>query len=467
MNKQFLWGGSIAAHQCEGAWQEANKGAAIMDFVSQGTKDTDRIISTILDSNLRYPSHQGIDFYHRYKDDISLFKELGFNALRISIDWSRIYPNGDDEVVNEEGLAYYLDVVKTLLAANIEPIITLYHFELPIHLVHKYGSWENRKVIDLYVTYAKTMFEACKGHVKYWVTFNEMNHLDPYTEQADIFTYMIAGVKYSDLENKAQSIAQIAYNMTLASVKAIHTGRKVSEVYKFGCVFGINPMYPATCHPEDVLYTTIQNQQAYYQMDAMCNGKFPIYKLKEYEKNGIKLDVLPSDTDDFAAGKLDFIGVNYYMTSIYSSQNKQSTALFGGTQNPYLKQSDWGWAIDPVGLRYVLVDLYYRYQIPILITENGLGAYDEFVDEQVHDMYRIEYVKLHLEQVKHAIHQDRVECMGYLMWAPIDLVSATTGEMRKRYGFIYVDLNDDGTGSLKRYRKDSFYYMQTRIKQGM
>ncbi|MDT2757612.1 family 1 glycosylhydrolase [Enterococcus asini] len=459
----FLWGGSIAAHQCEGSWQVGNKGPGIMDLVTKGSRDCERQITSEIQPELNYPSHEGIDFYNQYETDIQLFKEMGFTALRLSIDWARIFPNGDEEVPNRKGLAFYEKVIDTLLANGIEPIVTLYHFEMPKYLVDHYGAWGNRRVIDLYLHYCETVMRFFNGKVHYWVTFNEMNHLDPKSEQSDIFTYMIAGVKYSDMALPVQELAQIGYNMTLASVKAVALGHELNPKNRIGCVFGFNPIYAYDCRPENILKAFLENDRDYYQSDAMCFGNFPKYKIKEYETWNIQLKREIADEAAFANGKLDFIGLNYYLSSVSKSEfeRKETESLFGGVQNPYLEQSKWGWGIDPMGIRYVMNYLYRRYQLPILITENGLGAVDCLeADGSIHDEYRMSYLAKHIEQVKKAVTEDYVECLGYLSWAPIDLISASTGEMSKRYGFIYVDLDDWGKGSFKRLKKDSFYWYQ-------
>lgn len=467
VKQNFLWGGSIAAHQCEGAWNQDGKGMAIMDLVTRGSYETPREICQTIEQGKHYPSHEGIDFYHRYKEDIALFAEMGFKALRISIDWSRIYPKGDETKPNPLGIQFYQNVVAELLKYNIEPIVTLYHFEMPIHLVKEYGSWTNPKVIDFYLNYCQTMFEALKGQVRYWVTFNEMNHIDPQTEASDIFTYIIAGLKYSEMTNKKQTLATISYNMTLASVKAVKLARSIDPANQVGCVFGLTPAYPLNCDPKNVLNSFKETDHEFYQIDAMCMGKFPEYKLKEYQAQGIIIEVTEADRQAFKEGKLDFIGLNYYSSSVahYEGDDANEETLFGGVQNPYLEQSKWGWAIDPTGLRYLLNYLYRRYALPIIITENGLGAVDQLEpDGTIQDDYRIEYVQKHIEQMEKAIVEDYVECFGYLMWGPIDLVSATTGEMKKRYGFIYVDKQDDQTGTLTRKKKKSFNWYQEIIK---
>lgn len=466
-NQNFLWGGSIAAHQCEGAWDKDGKGIAIMDLVTQGTYEMPREICQTIEDNKTYPSHEGINFYHTYKEDIALFAEMGFKSLRISIDWSRIYPQGDETEPNQAGILFYQNVVRELRKHQIEPIVTLYHFEMPIHLVRAYGSWTNRKVIDFYLKFCETMFTALKGTVRYWATFNEMNHIDPQTEASDIFTYIISGLKYSELTDKKQTLATIGYNMTLASVKAVKLGHQIDPNNQIGCVFGLTPSYPVNCNPTNVMNAFKENDHEFYQIDAMCHGKFPDYKLHQYAEQDIHLTITDEDVQAFADGKIDFMGLNYYSSSVahYEGDDESEETLFGGVQNPYLEQSKWGWAIDPIGLRYLLNYVYRRYQLPIIITENGLGAVDEVNENgEVNDDYRIEYIGKHIEQIKKAVIEDHVECFGYLTWGPIDLVSATTGEMKKRYGFIYVDKHDDGTGTLARKKKKSFNWYQKIIQ---
>lgn len=467
MEQTFFWGGSIAAHQLEGAWKEGGKGPAIMDFATAGAYGVTRKFTEEIEENEKYPSHEGIDFYHRYKEDIALFAEMGFTALRISIDWSRIYPKGDEEKPNPEGIQYYRDLVDTLLFYHIEPIVTLFHFEMPRYLVKKYGSWENRKVVEFYLRYCRTMYEALKGKVHYWVTFNEMNHIDSQTEATSTFIYILTGLKYNELgEDKKQILARIGYHMTLASVKSVRLAKEVDDKNKVGCVFGITPKYPLNCNPAEVLNAFKENEREFYQVDAMCNGKFPKYKLKEYDKLGVLLDITEKDEEDFEKGKLDFIGLNYYSSEVAKCDSDEGgrKGFFGGTQNPFLKQSEWGWTIDSTGLRYLLNYTYHKYNLPILIAENGLGAVDKIDrDGKIHDSYRIAYLKEHISEMEKAVIEDNVECIGYLMWGPIDLISATTGEMKKRYGFIYVDKHDDGSGTLERRKKDSFYWYKNLI----
>ena len=466
--ENFLWGGSIAAHQCEGAWNEDGKIMGIMDLATAGSYEHKREFTKTVEEGKVYPNHYGIDFYHTYKDDIKLFAEMGFKCLRISVDWSRIYPNGDDEIPNEKGIEFYKNVVDELLKNDIEPMVTLFHFEMPVAIVRKYNSWLSRETVDLYLKYAKTMFEALKGKVHYWVTFNEMNHIDPTSDASDMFVYILSGLTNADLgetkEEQRRKITLMGYNMTLAGVMATRLGHQVDPTNQIGCVFGLTPSYPATCDPNDVLLSYRTTIRDYYQIDAMCNGSFPEYKLNDYRKLNIDIHVTDEDRLAFKEGVIDYIGFNYYSSEVVTTREDMKTedgTLYGGMFNKYLKASDWGWTIDPVGLRYMLNTLWRRYNKPIIITENGLGAYDKLENDTVEDDYRIAYLKEHFIEMKKAVEEDGVNLFGYLMWGPIDLVSATTGEMKKRYGFIYVDRNDDGSGSNKRYKKKSFdWYKQ-------
>lgn len=457
MDEKFLWGGSLAAHQCEGGYTEGGKGLSNMDLVTKGSRNSPREIHKEIRDGFDYPSHRGIGFYYHYKEDIKLFAEMGFSALRISIDWSRIFPNGDDSQANEAGLAFYEDVIDTLLAHNIEPIITLFHFELPLGLVKKYQGWIDRQVITYFERFAETLFNRFSDKVTYWATFNEINHLDPNGNSTEFFTYYLAGLEFDELANPKETLAQIAYNTALASARVVRMGHEINPNFKIGCVFGINPQYPETCKPETILTNLLENEKELFQMDTMCRGKFPTYKLKEFQAEGINLVTEETDEADFKRGTIDYIGLNYYMSSVTPNEEQAQGALFGGIQNKYLTLSDWGWAIDPVGLRYTMNWLYRRYQIPLMITENGIGAEDVLEpDNSIIDTYRIDYLNAHLSEMKKAIEEDYVECLGYLSWAPIDLISASTGEMSKRYGYIYTDLDDEGQGSGKRFKKNSF-----------
>lgn len=457
----FLWGGSVAAHQYDGAWDEGGKSCSAMDLVGVGGVGVARPITREVEKGVRYPSHDGVDGYHRYAEDLDLLSELGFTTLRVSLDWSRVFPSSDGKV-NEEGLSHYCDVIDALLERGIEPIVTLQHFEIPLWVVREHGSWLSRETIELYLQFVDAVACRLRGRVRKWSTFNEMNHIDPNGDASELFLYMISGLTYADLgDDRAGALARIGYNMTLAGARAAALLREVDPKNEVGCVFGITPIYPATCRPDDVLAAQALMERDLYQADAMCRGEFPRRRLRLYEAQGIDCGWVPGDDDHFRAGRLDWLGVNYYASEVTGSEEGFPESFFGGLRNPYLEQSKWGWAVDPAGLRYVLNLVDGRYGLPTYVTENGLGAEDE-PDESglVHDPYRIEYLRQHIEAVRDAVGADGVDCRGYLMWAPIDLVSATTGEMRKRYGVIYVDKHDDGSGDLSRHRKDSFYWLQ-------
>ena len=454
----FLWGGSISAHQTEGSWNIDGKGPGIVDYLALGNSSEGRRVCDCGTRGIIFPSHNGIDFYRKYYDDLGMLAELGISAMRISIDWSRIYPNGDDEEPNQAGLDFYGRVIDRLRELGIEPIVTLLHFEIPKRLVEKYGSWENEKVVDLYLRYGETVMHEFDGKVRYWVTLNECNHIHLFDDKGKPFTYLLTGLEPEAIVDYDKTIAKISYNMTLASMKVSAIGKSINPNNKMGCAFGFNPVYPRDCSPGSVLNAYLSNESELFQIDAMCNGGFSEYIKRRFKQLGVAVDE-DRDGKYFLKGHLDFIGLNYYMSSLSESGTATASPTLDSSKdpNPFLKQSAWGWTVDPVGLRYAMNIIWRRCGLPILITENGLGAVDVLdADGTINDDYRIDYLKEHLEQVSVAIEVDDVECMGYLMWAPIDLVSATTGQMSKRYGFIYVDQDNNGNGSMARIRKKSF-----------
>mgnify|MGYP002507953382 CR=1 FL=1 len=465
MKQSFLWGGSLSAHQCEGAYNEGGKGPSIMDYVGVGSKDKIRQVYSQIEEGVIYPNHTGIDFYHRFQEDIALFAEMGFTALRISIDWSRIYPQGDDDIPNQEGLDFYHKVIDELIKYGIEPIVTLYHFEMPIHIVYQYQSWYNRQIVDLFVRYCQTVMLSLKGKVKRWITFNEMNHIDLDGPYFDTFTYILTGLRCSQYNNKKEFEARVSYHISLANAKVVKMAHEIDSNNQVGCVFGITPFYPKTCHPLDVMKAFNDSHKDLYQLDAMTKGEYPRYKLKEYQRLNVNLDIKNEDVYDFQQGKIDFIGVNYYCSEVSSFEDSGEKAMFGGYFNPYLEETRWGISIDPIGLRYVLNMLDRYYHLPILITENGIGLNEKVEDGYIHDSSRVDYLKKHIKELSKAIEEDSVNCIGYLVWGPIDLVSATTGEMKKRYGFIYVDKDDEAKGTYKRIKKDSFYWFKDFLSQ--
>lgn len=467
--ENFLWGGAVAAHQIEGAWNVDGKGMSIVDVMTGGTKDKMRKITDGVIEGEFYPNHEATDFYHHYKEDVALLAEMGFKCFRTSIAWTRIFPNGDEETPNEAGLKFYDDLFDELLKYGIEPVITLSHFEMPYHLAESYGGWINRKVIDCYVKFALTVMERYKNKVKYWITFNEINNQS--NTSTDIFGWTNSGIKFSDYQNPREAMFQAAHHEFLASALVVKKGHEINPEFKIGGMCGWVPIYPYSCNPEDVMTAVEEMHERYYFMDVHVRGHYPAYAKAMWKKDNVNIQMEEGDEKILSEGKIDYVGISYYMSSAVKAdaENDISSSSDGSTlktvKNPYVKASDWGWQIDSVGLRYSLATLYERYELPIFIIENGFGAIDILdEDKNCDDTYRIEYLKAHIEEMKKAVEIDGVEVMGYTPWGCIDVVSFTTGELRKRYGFIYVDKNDDGTGTGKRYKKKSFEWYKNVIK---
>lgn len=473
----FLWGGATAANQCEGAYLTDGKGLNTADVLTAGDATTPRRYSwrnpatgetgvTSVDASpmcpegteaavlegYNYPSHVAIDHYGHYKEDIALFGEMGFKCYRMSINWSRIFPNGDDAEPNEAGLAHYDAVFEECRKQGIEPLVTISHYEVPLGL-QKYGSWTNRKVVDFYLNYCRTIFTRYKGKVKYWLTFNEINSIS--------MTPWIGAGLPNDASEQDRMTA--AYHQFLASALAVQMGHEVDPENKIGMMYAGLFSYPNSCDPEDVKANEAFMRTNLFYPDVMCRGYYPAYKLKEFERRGIVLPEQLGDKEILRAGKVDFLSYSYYFTMV---AGKNTTELdFGcgsvqtGYTNPYIKKTPWGWGIDPYGLRYSLNLFYDRYQIPLMVVENGLGTYDKVEEDgSIHDPYRIDYLREHIKAMKEAVEIDGVDLMGYTTWGCIDIISCGTGEMKKRYGFIYVDVDDECKGSLARSRKDSFYW---------
>lgn len=465
----FLWGGAIAASQCEGAWKVDGKGETTADHMTIGSKSQPREYTVTLDCDKYYPSHDGIDFYHRYRDDIALLAEMGFKVFRMSINWPRLFPNGDESEPNKEGVQFYRNVFEECQKYGIEPLVTISHNELPFQLVKKYGGWVNRKMIDCYTNYCRTIFTEYKDLVKYWLTFNEINFMT-----MPIGYYLLSGVnedfkleigalKVDDLSGNYQAL----HHMFIASAKAVVLGHEISSENKIGCMLGGTVLYPRTCSPDDMLLAQERMRLNNYLCgDVQVRGEYPYFASRYFEENDIHIEIARGDEEILKKGKVDFFSFSYYQTncvSTYPGYQISKGNMNQGVENPYLQESGWGWPIDAKGLRYYLNEIYGRYQIPIMIVENGLGAADIIeADGSIHDTYRIEYLREHIRQMKEAVH-DGVELMGYTMWSCIDLISASTGEMAKRYGFIYVDKDDEGKGTFNRSRKDSFYWYQNVI----
>ena len=449
--ENFLWGGATAANQFEGAYNEDGKGLSIQDVMPRGIKGAPTEEPT--EDNMKLV---GIDFYHRYKEDIKLFAEMGFKTFRLSIAWSRIFPNGDDKEPNEKGLEFYDKVFDELAKYGIEPLVTLSHYETPLALAKNYDGWVDRRVIGFFENYVRTVFTRYKDKVKYWLTFNEIN-------SALHFPLMSAGIWTPKEKLSKQDLYQAMHHELVASALAVKIGHEINPNFKIGCMILGVPNYPLTPMPSDVLKAMEQDRSNLFFADIHARGEYPKYMNRYFKENNIEIKFEEGDKE-ILKNTVDFISFSYYMSSCATADPEKNKAgkgnLISGVPNPYLKASDWGWQIDPEGLRYILNFFYDRYQKPLFIVENGLGAIDELITDEngnktVNDDYRINYLNDHLVQVAEAI-EDGVDLMGYTTWGCIDLVSASTAELRKRYGFIYVDRNDDGTGTLERYKKKSF-----------
>lgn len=456
--KNFLWGGAVAANQCEGAYNEDGKGLSIQDVLPRGLKGQPTEQPTVDNMKL-----VGIDFYHRYKEDIKLFAEMGFQVFRTSIAWSRIFPNGDEEEPNEKGLQFYDDLFDECLKYGIEPLVTISHYETPLHLARTYNGWADRRMIGFYENYAKTLFERYGSKVKYWLTFNEINSVlhSP---------FMSGGICTPKEELSEQELYQAVHHELVASARVVKLAHEMIPDAKVGCMLLSMPVYPLTPAPDDVITAMKEEHKNDFFGDVQVRGKYPGYMLRYFREKGIEIRMKPEDEIDLC-NTVDFVSFSYYMSVCGSADPNQKAGpgnIIGGVPNPYLEASEWGWQIDPQGLRYTLNRYYDRYQKPLFIVENGMGAADRLVPDgkgsfTVEDDYRIDYLQKHLIQVREAI-EDGIPVMGYTAWGCIDLVSASSAELKKRYGFIYVDRNDDGTGTLKRYKKKSFEWYRNVIR---
>lgn len=461
----FLWGGAVAAHQCEGGWNADGKGIGVPDVITNGSHSVPRRIEPSLNPDLLYPTHEAIDFYHRYEEDIALFAEMGFKVFRLSINWPRIFPGGEEAEPNEKGLAFYDKVFDCCRRHGMEPLVTISHYELPYALVEKYNGWADRRLIALYMKYCEVIFERYQDKVKYWLTFNEINCGTLFTGTS-IAISTIQGYTGPSLEapGTLQTRYQALHHQFVASARAVNYAHERYPQFKMGNMIAFLPDYPYTCNPDDVLETQRHMRMVnWFCSDVQVRGKYPSYSRRFFAENKVEIKMEPGDLEELRKGTVDFYTFSYYMTFCVSTDpavDSTTGNLLGGAKNPYLKASDWGWQIDPKGLRWTLNEIYDRYQIPLMVVENGLGAHDvKAEDGKIHDEYRIDYLRQHIEQMGEAI-ADGVELMGYTPWGCIDLVSLSTGEMAKRYGFVYVNKFDDGTGDLSRERKDSFYWYQ-------
>ena len=456
--EDFLWGGAVAAHQCEGAWQEGGKGISCSDVETAGDNVTGaprRLTDGIVEGE-DYPNHVGVDFYHRYKEDVALFAEMGFKAFRTSIAWTRIFPRGDEKEPNEEGLKFYDDIFDECHKYGIEPLVTMSHYEPPINLVLNYNGWYDREVIDMFVKYVDVITDRYKDKVKYWLTFNEVDSMirHPYTT---------GGLVRDRFEGKnfPEVIFQAMHHQFVASALATKIAHEKNPDCKVGCMLTKLTYYPYTCKPEDVLQAQQDMRSTYCYSDTQVFGEYPAYLLTKFKNEGLNIKMEEHDLEIMKKYPVDFVSFSYYSSSCVAKDDAGLKKTAANTniaiKNPYIPSSDWGWQIDPIGLRISCVDLYDRYRKPLFIVENGLGAKDTVeADGSINDDYRIDYLREHIRQMYKAIEEDGVELMGYTTWAPIDLLSNSTNQMSKRYGFIYVDADDLGNGTYKRYKKKSF-----------
>lgn len=462
--KDFLWGGAVAACQIEGAYDVDGRGLSTSD-IHRYDKEMDRahiekegggtlaqIKAAMNDEEGYYPKRYGIDFYHTYKSDLALLKEMGFKAFRTSISWSRIFPKGDEEEPNEKGLQFYDALIDEIIKDGMEPVITMSHYDIPLYLVTEYGGFANRKVAEFFVRYAKVLLKRFKGKVKYWIVCNQVN-LVPTVQFGSLGIYD----DQTTPDKMEELMYQSVHNQFVACAKIKKLASSIDPNAVLGTMIADGTLYPATCKPEDIVMTMQKNRMQYFFTDVQLRGEYPAYALHYFKEKGIHLDITPEEEQLLKDNTLEFLAISYYYTRICDS-TKNSMKPFEGEQNPYLKPTPWEWRADSLGLYNTLSQLSDRYQIPIMIAENGLGAIDTVEEDgSIHDAYRIEYLREHILQMKRAI-LDGADVFAYLSWGPIDIVSSSSAEMSKRYGYIYVDPDDYGQGSGKRIKKDSFYW---------
>lgn len=470
LDNGFLWGGAIAAHQAEGAWDVDGKGVSIADVLTAGSHETPREITNGVIAGKNYPNHHGIYFYDTYKEDLALMAEMGFKAFRTSIAWTRIFPNGDELEPNEAGLQFYDDLFDEMNRLGIEPVITLQHFEMPYHLVTEYGGWSNRKVIDFFTHYAETVFKRYRGKVKYWMTHNEISNQTA-VSNSPLFDFLVwtnSGLKFdadATLADKQAAMVQAGHYELVASAKAVKLGHEIDPSYVIGGMANVAPFYPASPSPVDMLAWQKARQARDWFMDVHVRGEYPSDMETFFKRSGLRPDITDEDREILREGTVDYMAVSYYnSTTVKAVANKDAEiddlSNFEVVDNDFIKTNDWGWGIDPQGLRFTLNEMNELYpNLAIMIVENGIGAYDTVSAEgTVSDPYRVDYLREHIREMEKAVVLDGINVIGYLTWGPIDIVSAGTGEMKKRYGFVYVDLDDFGQGSGKRLKKDSFYW---------
>ena len=458
MNK-FLWGTAFSANQVEGA---QDRGYSVIDYLPYGKQrfsvmsEPDKFLNK---EYAYYPSRKGIDFYRHYEEDIALLAEMGINSIRLSISWPRLFPKGNELAPNEQGLAFYDQIINMILEKQMVPIVTMSHFDTPFYLAKELNGWQNREMIDHFIRYASCILQHFKGRVSYWIPFNEINmilHLP----------YVGGGLIQFHKEDKS-SIYQAIHHQLVANAMVVKIAHEIDPENQIGCMLAGGECYPYSCDPNDNLLALQKNRDSYMFIDVQARGYYPSYAKALFKQKNISFTMFEKD-EEILKNTVDFISFSYYNSRVCKSDAEavKLTAgnIFQSIENPYLKASQWGWQIDPVGLRITLNQLYDRYQKPLLIAENGLGAKDVVENGKVHDTYRIEYLQQHIENMELAI-ADGVDCIGYMPWSAFDLISASTGQMSKRYGFIYVDADDEGNGTYKRIKKDSYKWYQQFLKE--
>lgn len=459
--ENFLWGGATAANQLEGAYREDGKGLSLVDILPdihhgrmEAVFNPKKAAST---DYAFYPSHESIDHYHHYEEDIRLFAEMGFKVYRLSISWPRIFPNGDESIPNEAGLLFYDRVFALCRQYKIEPLVTINHFDTPLALMHRYNGWTDRRLIDFYLNYCTVLFKRYRNQVKYWLTFNEINMILH-------IPFLGGGMDITDDANPEQAKYQAAHHQLVASAKATQLAHEINPEFRIGCMLAAGSTYPATCNPQDVFKAMNADREGYFFIDVQSRGYYPSYAKQQFKQQQIELKMAADDEQVLRDNTVDFISFSYYASRLTSADPEKMQAtegnIFPSLKNPYLKTSEWGWQTDALGLRITMNEIYDRYQKPLFVVENGLGAKDEVTEDgQIHDDYRIDYLRDNIREMGNAI-ADGVECWGYTSWGCIDLVSAGSGEMAKRYGYIYVDRDNNGNGTGQRLKKDSFNWYQ-------
>lgn len=458
--KDFLWGSAISSSQSEGAWNHDGRGPSVYDYMPVGKSRYEDFLQHTYQDDTFFPNRKGIDFYHTYKEDIKLLAEMGCKAFRFSVSWSRIYPTGLEEKPNKKGIQFYENMIDELISYHIEPVVTILHYDIPLYLVEHYNGFASREVVDLYVKYAKTLFSYFKNKVKYWITINEINIMR--------YCPLDAGIKDCP-DNDLQIIFQSAHHQFIASAKAVIALHQMIPKAQVGMMLGYEPAYAKTCHPSDVLLAEKSESELLFFSDVQMLGYYPKTMQHYFKKNNIHIHMEDNDKQILYQGRCDFLAFSYYSSAVCShSLSDQEKATRGniiyGIDNPYLTKTQWGWTIDAMGLQTSLIRLYQKYHKPLFIVECGIGVKESKKnDAMIEDDYRIAFFKEHLKQVKEAIDLG-IEVMGFLTWSPIDMPSAATGELEKRYGFIYVDADSQGNGSYQRSKKKSFSWYQEIIK---